>query len=84
MAGAKSEEGRTHHPLALRAQVRYLRRLQGIRVFVPVSMCSSHLEMTNECKLSALSSVEIAGYKESLTCKVDTDGDTGFVGTPSK
>lgn len=40
--------------------------------------------MTNECKLSALSSVEIAGYKESLTCKVDTDGDTGFVGTPSK
>ena len=43
-----------------------------------------HLEMTNECKLSALSSVEIAGYTESLMCKVDTDGDTVLVDTPSK
>ena len=43
-----------------------------------------HLEMTNVCKLSALSSVEIAGYTESLMCKVDTDGDTVLVDTPSK
>ena len=35
---AKSEEGRTLHHHVLRAQVQYLRRLQGIRVFAPVSM----------------------------------------------
>lgn len=43
-----------------------------------------HLEMTQVCKLSSLSSIEIAGYTESLMCKVDTDGDTVLVDTPSK
>ena len=43
-----------------------------------------HLEMTQVCKLSSLSSVEIAGYTESLICKVDSDGDTVLVDTPSK
>lgn len=43
-----------------------------------------HLEMTQVCKLSSLSSIEIAGYTESLMCKVDTDGDTVLIDTPSK
>lgn len=43
-----------------------------------------HLEMTQTCKLSSLSSVEIAGYTESLMCKLDTDGDTVLVDTPSR
>ena len=40
--------------------------------------------MQQVCKLSSLSSIEIAGYTESLMCKVDTDGDTVLVDTPSK
>lgn len=43
-----------------------------------------NLEMTQVCKLSSYSSVEIAGYTESLMCKVDTDGDTVLVDTPSR